>query len=60
MPTWKAAQQWVNDEFQPSVLTVEEQMAEMQWFVDAAKPFVGMEINVLSETFRLTPMNPRC
>ncbi|MEM7120486.1 MAG: ABC transporter substrate-binding protein [Pseudomonadota bacterium] len=44
------AEQWVNDEFQPSTLTVEEQMAEMQWFIDAAKPFAGMEINVLSET----------
>ncbi len=46
----EAAEQWVNDEFQPSVLSIEEQMAEMQWFVDAAKPFAGMEINVLSET----------
>ena len=46
----EAAEQWVNDEFQPSTLTVEEQMAEMQWFIDAAKPFAGMEINVLSET----------
>ena len=46
----EAAEQWVNDEFQPSTLSVEEQMAEMQWFVDAAKPFAGMEINVLSET----------
>src|SRR5262245_21706697 len=26
------------------------QEAEMQWFIDAAKPFAGMEINVLSET----------
>ncbi len=26
------------------------QEAEMQWFVNAAKPFQGMEINVLSET----------
>ena len=34
-----AAEKWVTEEFQPSTLTVEEQMAEMQWFVDAAKPF---------------------
>lgn len=26
------------------------QEAEMQWFVDAAKPFAGMEIKVVSET----------
>ena len=45
-----AAEKWINDEFQPSVLSVDEQKAEMQWFIDAAAPFAGMEINVLSET----------
>ncbi len=45
-----AAERWINDEFQPSVLTPEEALAEMQWFIDAAAPFAGMEINVLSET----------
>ncbi len=45
-----AAEKWINDEFQPSVLSADEQKAEMQWFIDAAKPFAGMEINVLSET----------
>jgi len=44
-----AAEKWVNDEFQPSVLSVDEQMAEMEWFIGAAEPFKGMEINVLSE-----------
>ena len=43
------AEKWINDEFQPSVLSKEEQMKEMEWFVNAAKPFAGMEINVLSE-----------
>ncbi|MEM7711810.1 MAG: carbohydrate ABC transporter substrate-binding protein, partial [Pseudomonadota bacterium] len=33
-----------------SVLTREEQEAEMQFFVDAAEPFQGMEISVVSET----------
>jgi glycerol transport system substrate-binding protein len=33
-----------------SVLTREEQEAEMQWFIDAAAPFQGMEISVVSET----------
>jgi glycerol transport system substrate-binding protein len=33
-----------------SVLTREEQEAEMQWFIDAAQPFQGMSINVVSET----------
>ena len=44
------AEKWINDEFQPSALSVEEQRAEMEWFVKAAEPFQGMEINVLSET----------
>jgi glycerol transport system substrate-binding protein len=33
-----------------SVLTREEQEAEMQWFIDAAAPLRGMEIRVVSET----------
>ena len=44
------AKKWVDSEFQPSTLSKAEQMKEMQWFVDAAAPFKGMEINVLSET----------
>jgi glycerol transport system substrate-binding protein len=44
------AKKWVNEEFQPSTLSVADQMKEMQWFIDAAAPFKGMEINVLSET----------
>ena len=45
-----AAKKWIDEEFQPSTLTKDEQMKEMQWFIDAAKPFAGMEINVVSET----------
>jgi glycerol transport system substrate-binding protein len=33
-----------------SVLSRAEQEAEMQWLIDAAKPFAGMEIKVASET----------
>ena len=44
------AEKWINDEFQPSVLSKDEQKAELEWFINAAKPFAGMEINVLSET----------
>ncbi len=44
------AEAWINDEFQPSTLSMEEQKAEMEWFVKVAEPFQGMEINVLSET----------
>jgi glycerol transport system substrate-binding protein len=28
-----AAQKWIDQEFQPSVLTKDEQLAEMQWFI---------------------------
>jgi len=44
------AEKWVNNEFQPSTLSKAEQMSEMEWFIKAAAPFKGMEINVLSET----------
>ncbi len=44
------AESWINSEFQPSALSKNEQMAEMEWFIKAAEPFKGMEINVLSET----------
>ncbi|MGY9049025.1 ABC transporter substrate-binding protein [Puniceibacterium antarcticum] len=33
-----------------SSLTRAEQEAEMQWFIDAAAPFAGMDIKVVSET----------
>src|SRR5262245_57252722 len=44
------ARRWVDSEFQPSTLSREDQLKEMEWFVNAAKPFQGMEINVVSET----------
>ena len=44
------ADKWINKEFQPSTLSKAEQKKEMAWFVKAAAPFKGMEINVLSET----------
>ena len=43
------AERWL-PEFQPSTLDLEQQLAEMQWFIDAARPFAGMEIKVVSET----------
>ena len=44
-----AAQKWIDSEFQPSTLSKEDQLKEMQWFIKAAEPFKGMEINALSE-----------
>ena len=34
-----AAKKWVDEEFQPSTLTKEEQMREMEWCIKAAEPF---------------------
>src|ERR671925_16868 len=45
-----AAEKWVDNEFQPSTLSREDQLKEMDWFIKAAEPFQGMEVNVLSET----------
>jgi glycerol transport system substrate-binding protein len=44
------AKKWIDGEFQPSSLSKADQMKEMEWFIKAAAPFKGMEINVLSET----------
>ena len=44
------AEKWIDEEFRPSTLSKVDQMQEMEWFVKAAEPFQGMEINVLSET----------
>ena len=45
-----AAKKWVDNEFQPSTLTKAQQMKEMEWFINAAKPFKGMEIKTVSES----------
>src|SRR5471030_1765739 len=45
-----AAKKWIDAEFQPSTLSKDDQMKEMQWFIKAAAPFKGMEINTVSET----------
>ncbi|MEE9319305.1 MAG: ABC transporter substrate-binding protein [Granulosicoccus sp.] len=46
-----AAEGFIADEIGGlSVLSEDEQKTEMQWFVDAAKPFSGMDIKVVSET----------
>src|SRR5215475_8129228 len=45
-----AAKKWIDNEFQPSTLSKADQLKEMQWFIKAAKPFKGMDINVVSET----------
>jgi glycerol transport system substrate-binding protein len=45
-----AAIAFLDEHIERSALTRAEQETEMQWFVDASAPFVGMEIRVVSET----------
>ncbi|HUM93961.1 MAG TPA: ABC transporter substrate-binding protein [Candidatus Competibacter sp.] len=47
------AKKWIDSEFQPSTLSKEQQLAELQWFIDAAKKLQAKgvkEIAVVSET----------
>src|SRR5437899_7306031 len=44
------AEKWIDAEFQPSTLSRDQQVAEMEFFIKAAEPFKGMNINVVSET----------
>ena len=44
-----AAQKWIDSEFQPSTLSKADQLKEMDWFIKAAEPFKGLEINIVSE-----------
>jgi glycerol transport system substrate-binding protein len=49
----KAAEKWVNQEFQPSTLSKQQQLDEMKWFMAAADKLKQKgikEINVVSET----------
>ena len=48
-----AAKKWIDTEFQPSTLAKDKQLAEMKWFIDAAKKLQAKgvkEISVVSET----------
>jgi glycerol transport system substrate-binding protein len=45
-----AIKKWSDGEFSLSTLSSKEREKELQWFHDAAKPFKGMSIKVLSET----------
>ena len=45
-----AIKKWSNGEFSLSTISAKEREKELKWFHDAAKPFKGMEVNVLSET----------
>ena len=36
------ARRWIDAEFQPSTLSKDEQMKEMEWFINAAKPIAAL------------------
>ena len=36
-----AAKRWIDSEFQPSTLSKDDQMKELQWFAKAAEPEMG-------------------
>ena len=47
------AKKWIDAEFQPSTLSKDQQMAEMKWFIEAAKKLQAKgvkEISTVSET----------
>ncbi|WP_409525772.1 ABC transporter substrate-binding protein [Nitrincola sp. MINF-07-Sa-05] len=44
-----AGERWLTQEFTASTLSREEQQAELEWFIEAARPFRGMTIRVVSE-----------
>jgi glycerol transport system substrate-binding protein len=47
-----AAERWIDEEFSPSAISREEQMAEMEWFIEACEPYRGMEITSTAENIR--------
>jgi len=47
------AQKWIDNEFQPSTLTKDQQMAELKWFIEAANKLKEQgvtDVSVVSET----------
>ncbi len=44
-----AIEKWIEEEFQPSVLSKEEQREELEWFAKAAEPYRGMHIKSTAE-----------
>jgi len=47
---WGAARRWAEVEFRPSTLSLDERLAEMDFFMRAAAPLRGQRVYVASET----------
>ncbi len=43
-----AAKRWIDSEFQPSTLSKDKQLAEMKWFIEAAKKLKAKGVNEVS------------
>lgn len=43
---------WINQEFRVSTLSKQQQVDEILWFVNAAKPYQGLTIRVVSEELK--------
>ena len=54
-----AIKKWSNGEFSLSVLSAKDREKELEWFHNAAKPFKGMSLKVVSEEYLLTCMSLR-
>ena len=46
----EAAERLVDEVFQPSTLSREEQLEEMRFFIEASEPYRGMSINTVAES----------
>ncbi|MDX1755353.1 MAG: extracellular solute-binding protein [Marinobacter sp.] len=48
-PSESAIEHWLTEEFQQSTLAPAQQREELRWFAEAAEPYRGMTIRVVSE-----------
>ena len=47
-----AARRWIDQEFQPSSLSKEQQLAELKWFINAAAQLKAQGVSEISEIGR--------
>jgi hypothetical protein len=49
------AKKWIDSEFQPSTLSKDQQMAEMKWFIEAAKKLQAKGVKEIRWSARPSP-----
>ncbi len=47
-----AAERWIDEEFTLSAISRDEQLAEMEWFIQACEPYRGLSIRSAAENIR--------